>query len=76
MDKGEGDRKVVRIHYLTVLQHAWIPSGQCQRPLRFKKGFSSNSIFTIGSRKPSYAASVPGTFDALEALELPGALCE
>ena len=76
MDIGEGDIKVVKIHYLTVLQHAWIPSGHCQRTLRLKKGFSSNSVFTIGTSKSSYAASVPGTFHALETLGLPGTLCE
>ena len=78
MNIGEGDMKFVNVHYITVLQHAHasIPSGRCQRTIGFKNVFSSNSTFTIGSSKLSYAASVPGTLDALQTLELPETLCE
>ena len=75
--------EMVNVHYLAVLQHAWMQGGRCQRTIRFKKGFLPNSIPPntelrggewIGSSKSSYAAPNPGTFDALASLELFGTL--
>ena len=84
MGMVEGDMKMVNVHYLTVLQHEWVQGGRCQRTIRFKKGFPPELNFpqhgTKGGRgdrfhqRITYAASVPGTVDALESLELFGTL--
>ena len=83
MGVGEGDMEIINVHYLTVLEHAWIQGGRCQRTLRFKNGFPPELNFPqygtkggegIGSSKSSYAALVPGKFDALERLEMFGTL--
>ena len=83
MGMGEGDMEMANVHYTVVLRHAWIQGGRCQRTLRFKKGFPPNSISPntklrggegVGSSKSSHAASIPGTFEALEKLELFGTL--
>ena len=80
---AEGDMEMVNIHDLTMLQHAWVQGGRCQRAILLKKRFPPKLDFPqhrtnggrgIGSGKSSYAASVPETFDAPKNRELFGTL--
>ena len=84
MVMGERDMEMVNVHYLTMLQHAWIQTAAAKEQSGSKRGFLQNSISPnteltgggggIGSRKSSYTVSVPETFDAPENHELFGSL--
>ena len=75
MGMDEGDIEMVNIYDLSLLQHARVQGGRCQKQSDSKRSFLPNSIFPnteltggegIGSRKLPYTASVHKTSDALE----------
>ena len=79
MGMDERDLEMVNAHYLTMLQHAWVQGGRCQRTIRLIKGFPHELNFPqhrtkggegTGFSKQSHTASVLETFDALENREL------
>ena len=79
MSMGEGDIEVVNVNYLTMLQHALIKGGRCQRTIRLKKGFPPKLDFpqhrANGGRGDRFQQIImrcidPKTFDALENREL------
>ena len=39
MGMGEEDMEMVNIYDLTMLQHAWVQSGRCQKTIRLKQRF-------------------------------------
>ena len=85
MSMGEGDMEMVNTYDLSLLQHAWVQGGRCQKRSDSNRDFLPNSISPnteltggegIGSSKSPYTASVPQTFDALENRVLFGTLWE
>ena len=85
MGMGEGNMEMVNIYDLSLLQHAWVQGGRCQKQSDPSRGFLPNSFSPnteltggegIGSSKSPYTASVPQTFDALENRVLFGTLGE
>ena len=43
---GEGDMAMVNIYHLTMLHHARVQGGRCQKTIRLKKGFPPELVFS------------------------------